>query len=345
MNILLIRSAVRPRSAFFCALAVALLVVALHPFVTFADKKAPAAYHDKLFDVFFLTDKEVFVVGYPGLILHSTDAGVTWESRTIVESEPLYAIDFPDDKHGWVVGRLGLIYKTSDRGKTWTRQKTGVDKHLFDVDFADAQHGIVVGHFGTILTTEDGGDTWVHHEFQLMNSATINGLQMTGPKTAVFVGEYPIWETELTDDVTVEQISAMWRTEDGGNTWSRMGGSPTKTLFDVYFIDEKTGYTVGVGGTLSMTEDGGETWKSLDTPHDNVLLKITRAEDAVYIAGTEGTALRVQGDKVTPLDTKIYTWLCGIGFGDKNHGVVVGGRGTLMYTADGGKTWTKHPIK
>jgi len=55
--------------------------------------------------------------------------------------------------------------------------------------------------------------------------------------------------------------------------------------------------------------------------------------------------LRVKGEKVEKLDTKIFTWLSGIGFGDKDQGVVVGARGAVLFTLDGGKTWTKHPIK
>ena len=340
-----ILSAALSRIILFFAAIVILGATALTSFAEPTGQTQPAAFRDKLFDLVFTSPTDVVAVGYPGLILRSSDAGKTWNRIKISDNEPIFAVDFVGSKKGWIVGRSGLIYATSDAGATWSRQESGVTEPLFDVDFIDEQTGMAVGNFGTILLTTDGGATWTPTINQMMQSAAINGVLMLSPLDAIFVGEYPAWETELTDEITVEDISNIWRTNDGGKSWSRITTSFPKTLYDILFIDENVGFAAGSSGTLIKTYDAGETWKLLDTPYENVLVNMVRQGESVLVAGTEGVLLRVDNEKVTKLDTKLYTWLCGIAFGDKQHGVLVGGRGTVMYTDDGGATWTKHPIK
>ena len=38
-------------------------------------------------------------------------------------------------------------------------------------------------------------------------------------------------------------------------------------LLDVFFIDENTGWAVGVKGSIIHTTDGGESWKTQLSPH------------------------------------------------------------------------------
>jgi len=345
MNSSFFSSAVLPRTSLIFGLFLFLALTLSSP--VFAEKEPdnPAAFRDKLYDVRFISKNEVFAVGYPGMILHSKDGGAGWKQVGIKETEAFYSIDFAGATHGWIVGRSGVIFATKDGGKSWSRQKTDVTEPIFDVDFFDKSNGIAVGNFGTILTTSDGGTTWTTRSLAMMQSAQINGVFMTGPKSAYLVGDYPHWETELVEEVTAEHISNMWATNDGGVTWERVPTGVAKSLFSMIMVDQNRGYATGSAGTLLKTEDGAKTWTTIKTPHDNLLVKIVKVGKSMYIAGTEGVVLKVENNKVTELNTKTYTWLNGIGFGDSNHGVAVGGRGSILYTTDGGKTWTKHPIK
>lgn len=337
-------SVARPRTLLFITVVVSLFVGVLTLYADGDTNKTPAAFRDRLYDVQFLSDREVFAVGYPGLLLHSMDAGKTWQRTTVGGNEPFFAIDFVG-KLGWMVGRSGYIFHTDDGGATWHKQDSGLNESLFDVDFWDDKRGVVVGNFGTVLTTDDGGRTWTASVIEMMQSAAINGLLLTGPQTGFCAGEYPIWETELTEDIKVDQISNMWRTTDGGATWQRMETGVAKTLYSILFLDENVGFAAGNTGTLIKTYDGGVSWKQLTTPFENVFMNLTRINETIYVAGTEGVVLRVENEKITQLNTKLYSWLCGIGFGNAKDGVLVGGRGTVMYTKDGGTTWIKHPIK
>ena len=307
-------------------------------------QKTPSAFREKLFDVTFKSPTEAFVVGYPGVLLRTKDAGATWTRIKVPTDEPLFDIDFVDDKFGWIVGRNGLVLSTKDGGMTWAKQTTTVEQPLFAVHFFDQSKGIAVGHFGTIATTEDGGNTWKSEEFPLMRSAGIHNVFFFNADTGFFVGEYPYWETELSEDVTEDDISNMFKTTDGGKTWERVATNVPKTLYDILFINDNLGYAVGKKGTLIISHDGGETWKKLETPYDNLFTTLTHQGDRVFATGTEGVILEINGESVKMLNSKVFTWLSGIEFGDENHGIAVGARGAILYTADGGKTWKKQPI-
>ena len=68
----------------------------------------------------------VWVAGRPGsFVLHSSDAGKTWEIQKTHLACPINGMTFLDEKTGWLVGELGTIVGTTDGGKTWTVQRTG----------------------------------------------------------------------------------------------------------------------------------------------------------------------------------------------------------------------------
>ncbi len=68
----------------------------------------------------------VWVAGRPGsFVLHSGDAGKTWEVQKTNLPCPVNGMQFLDETTGWVVGELGTIAGTTDGGKTWKVQQTG----------------------------------------------------------------------------------------------------------------------------------------------------------------------------------------------------------------------------
>ena len=56
---------------------------------------------------------------------------------------------------------------------------------------------------------------------------------------------------------------------------------------------------------------------------------------AVVLGTTDGGAS--WGPTETP--DGVYTWINSIAFGENGKGVLVGGKGTIMTTSDGGKSW------
>ena len=70
--------------------------------------------------------KHVWIVGRPGsVVLHSSDAGQTWDLQKTGCSLPLHAVTFFNDKRGWAVGEAGTVLTTGDGGASWQMQKQG----------------------------------------------------------------------------------------------------------------------------------------------------------------------------------------------------------------------------
>jgi photosystem II stability/assembly factor-like uncharacterized protein len=56
----------------------------------------------------FADDKNGWIVGYSGNILHSSDKGRSWLKQEIATRERLYGL-YMDKKYGWAVGAKGTI--------------------------------------------------------------------------------------------------------------------------------------------------------------------------------------------------------------------------------------------
>jgi photosystem II stability/assembly factor-like uncharacterized protein len=93
-----------------------------------------------------------------GLILRTTDGGITWARQFIDPRTNFFErVSFADASNGLVVGSRGTILRTTDGGATWTRQESGTRGDLLGVSFVEANTPTVVGQFSTILRTTTGG--------------------------------------------------------------------------------------------------------------------------------------------------------------------------------------------
>lgn len=108
--------------------------------------------------VHFIDGQTGWAAGWDGLILNTSDGGVTWNEQTSVVTNDLNDIYFTDAFHGWAVGRDGTILKTSDGGDYWNLSASGTSEDLFSVQFTDQANGWVVGASGTVLKTTTGGE-------------------------------------------------------------------------------------------------------------------------------------------------------------------------------------------
>lgn len=95
---------------------------------------------------------------------------------------------------------------------------------------------------------------------------------------------------------------AILHTEDGGETWTRqrLDTATDRPLFSVHFIDRNNGVAVGLWSLLLITEDGGKNWNAVSLPKppdggrgDRNLFKVFgNRGDVLYIAAERGTVLR-----------------------------------------------------
>lgn len=81
--------------------------------------------------IYFINKEEGWAVGYTqqeansapragvGIVLHTTDGGLTWTSIQVGEKNPFYSrVYFADAQHGWIIARDN-VYRSEDGGQTW----------------------------------------------------------------------------------------------------------------------------------------------------------------------------------------------------------------------------------
>lgn len=107
------------------------------------------------------------------------------------------------------------------------------------------------------------------------------------------------------------------RTGDRGKTWTaaELGGAARR----LHFFDAKRGYAVGKGGFAAMSMDGGGSWEPVATGTEADLGCM------FWLDGLRGWAAGQGQTSETDWDGKETTTVTG---------------GVVLYTADGGQTWT-----
>ncbi len=131
-----------------------------------------------IYKVCALSDSQAWAVGGSpvsgaGIILHTSDGGLTWTTQYAGPTAPwLSGAAFVDAATGWVVGEHGTVLRTTDGGLTWTSVHVPTGEDLTAAWFTDASHGWIVGDGETMLRTTDGGATW-----------TTTRADVTGPRT------------------------------------------------------------------------------------------------------------------------------------------------------------------
>jgi photosystem II stability/assembly factor-like uncharacterized protein len=107
------------------------------------------------------TKNTPWVTGGFSTILHSADAGASWETWSLDEDLFLTTIQFVDELHGFATGEFGTVLVSSDSGISWERASDLPDSfYPQGAYFANATSGWVVGLDGIIWKTDTGGANW-----------------------------------------------------------------------------------------------------------------------------------------------------------------------------------------
>lgn len=239
-------------------------------------------------------------VGNRRSIFHTTNGGITWAPQDVgTGTDALNAVQFVNSTTGWAAGDLRFIFRTTDGGNTWIQTDTGLPNRtrIESVYFLNESTGWIAGRdlrstgprLIIIAKTTDGGVTWERQDD--LSEGTVNGIH--------FVNSDKGWAVA---DNTSINTGRILHTSDGGKTWTVQLEGVSK-LESLFFIDENTGWAVGVNDLLH-TVDGGETWVSQNPGTNNFK---------------------------------------SVHFSDPSNGWIVGNIGNMLYTDDGGSSWNSLP--
>jgi photosystem II stability/assembly factor-like uncharacterized protein len=286
----------------------------------------PQGSGQRLWDVEYSGADTVFLAGDNGVISRSTDGGVTWNSIQSGGAGVTHGFDSVDARHLWAGQDAGEIAYTINAGRQWLRasvQGFDVFGQIMAVAFADTSRGWAAGSngffggsSGVLSRSSDGGKTW---EQQLdISDFTFNGLETIDTLTAFAVGGFDLvggglvlrtvdgglfWQDVtpvsagfrdvfFIDDSTGWIVgSSIYKTTDGGSTWTRQYGNDASELDAISFSDPLNGWATGFNNLVLHTTDGGQTrvTQNVGAPPFTAITGVTAINSATaWIAGWNG---------------------------------------------------------
>jgi photosystem II stability/assembly factor-like uncharacterized protein len=196
-----------------------------------------------IYSISSVDGQTAWISGTNGIILKTTNSGATWLQKNSGTSATLGYIYFFDENEGIAAGNYGNIRKTTDGGNTWFYVNSGTSNNLNDGSFVNDSLMYLIGWNGTLLVTSDKGDTW----------------QLKTPISSSNYHWVQFWDENLGWASTWFN-GQIWKTTDGGNSWSMKLQMGNISLWQVCFVSPLNGFAVGEWGVIIKTGDGGENW-------------------------------------------------------------------------------------
>ncbi len=277
---------------------------------------------ESLNDIFFLDAYSGWAVGDGGLILYTTDGGVTWNEQNSNTERGLTSVFFYDNENGWA-GTL----------------QSNLSKPLA----------------GAIVRTTDAGQTWTEIDFSYLvpntNFTACDGIFFTSP----LVGHMLAGKSKQHYIFKTTDGGLTWEIKDSLIATTNM------RWYDVNFLNANKGVVVGNRKEIQKyTTNGGETWIASEPINDNFfrdLRAVRWLSESIVLAMGEGNEFfgvptpvykSFDGgktwEKKTQFPTNSYDRIKDAYFKNPDEGIAMGSNGfsyAFIYkTSDGGETWT-----
>jgi len=324
------------------------------------------------------SDPRIFYVGLgAGGVWKTTNDGMTWEG--VFDDQPVASIGDvtvapsnpnvvwvgtgePQNRQSspWGIG----VFKSTDAGRTWRHMGLADTRHIgriaIDPTDPDVVYVGAVGHLWGpneergVFRTTDGGETWEKVLYIDEHTGVIDlVMDHNDPKT-LFAATYQRQRTAF-GFAAGGGGSGIWRTTDGGDTWTRLErGLPDSDVgrigLDVYRRDGNLVYAVieaAEGQGVYRSTDRGETWEKMSDRNPRPMyFSLIRIDpnnpDRIYLGGVQESASDDGGRTWWPGNStdQIHSdhhalW---IDPNDSNH-LIDGSDGGLAFSRDGSKTW------
>ncbi|MBK7629622.1 MAG: protein kinase [Ignavibacteriales bacterium] len=125
------------------------------------------------------------------------------------------------------------------------------------------------------------------------------------------------------------------------STWDLIKIGPYENLNSIAFLDDYKGFIAGDSGLVMQTSDGGTNWKKFSSKFSNNFNSVSYTDNKLIIVGSTGFIgiINYNSNQIKRINSNTAETLFKIYFIDHNIGFIVGSRGLILNTYDGGLTW------
>jgi photosystem II stability/assembly factor-like uncharacterized protein len=277
-------------------------------------KQSPVPVSSDLTSVFFIDDKQGWVVGHDGVILHTGDGGDKWDlqlngrtandlllaamerkvaaepasedAKKLLEEakrykeqgadKPFLDVWFSDDKNGYVVGAYNLIFRTTDGGKTWEPWFDRTDNPKFFNLYA------IRPAAGELYIAGEGGVVLK------LDPAAQRFKSIAMPYKGSFFGVADAKSAALVFGLS----GNVFRSDDAGKSWTKVDAGLPAAIVGGTKSSQGATLLVDVGGRVAVTTDSGRTFNRLALKQSMPLTGVGDAgEGRLALVGPRGVAV------------------------------------------------------
>ena len=295
-------------------------------------KKLTTQVNSTLRTLSFTDSLNGWVAGENGVIIHTTDGGLSWELQNSTLQTFITSIFFSDHLYGWALSVKDvfpfntIILKTNDGGVNWIAEDfQDLDVLMRTIFFFDSLNGFIGGSY--IAYTSDGGNTWTEADID-----------------SNMVSSYPVYEFNFYNQHfgyacggRKDVAGVIWRTTNGGLNWSAQGISPDE-IFDVFVLDSLNALTLagdpeGLFPVVNIkTTNSGLSWISENLHFFGLSFSIDfrTSNEGWSASGYKFLVTTDRGENWIEAETPEGSIIYDLQFTDSRNGYAVGDSGVVL---------------
>lgn len=299
-----------------------------------------------LLDVEYAGERLV-AVGERGHIVYSDNGGESWTQAEVPVSTTLTGVDFPEGntEEGWAVGHSGVILHTSDGGETWNHQFDGRE----GIPMLVSQYEERIESKEAEINAAEDEDRISDLEWELDDLVyTRDILQEDLDRFGPWQPMLDVWFRDAEYGIAIGAYNLIYRTQDGGETWQPLSGridNPSRFhLNEITQVEGDDLYIAGESGFVYRSTDDGSSWETIEPGYPGSFFGVVGTGDGGVLAyGLRGNIYRSEnGEEWTSVDSDSDRTLNAGDVNDSGEVVIVANDGAVVYSDDGGKSFSEY---
>lgn len=266
-----------------------------------------------LTSVQFVDEKEGWVVGNGGVLLHSQDGGETWAKQLDGISLAQMLLRVAQERVNNKAGDPDELDREVKAAELMV--KDGPDKPFLDVYFVNKRLGYIIGAYNLILRTDDGGQTWQPWQSHVDNPMGLHLYAISGSGANLYI---------------VGEQGSVFRSDDDGAVFAAVATPYQGSYFDLLVDSSDKVLIGGLRGSVFRSDDSGADWTKVDIPSGASITGSVRLKDGRFVLVNQSGQLLVshdQGNSFQLSSLKQFAPLAGVTQSADGSLVVVGMRG------------------